>query len=169
MNLILYGMMGVGKTSVGMSLAESTGRRWVDTDGLIEKKHGVISEIFRCFGEEYFRRLETETVRGLNGLDGLVISVGGGLVLREENVSLLKGNGMMVYLRASVQTLEGRLASDTTRPLLKTGKPLNEHLQEMLQLRAPIYERVADFTIDTDGKTVVEIVNEILSVIDKNK
>lgn len=169
MNLILCGMMGAGKTSVGMRLAERTGRRWVDTDELIEKKYGAISEIFRRFGEEYFRRAETETIRGLSGLDGLVISVGGGLVLWKENVSLLKENGKIVYLRASVQTLEGRLVSDTSRPLLKTEKPLSERLQEMLKFRAPIYEGAADFTIDTDGKTVSEIVDEILSVTDENK
>ena len=169
MNLILCGMMGAGKTSVGMRLAERTGRRWVDTDELIEKKYGAISEIFRRFGEEYFRQVEMEITRGFREMDELVISVGGGLVLWKENVSLLKENGKIVYLRASVQTLEERLASDAARPLLKTDKPLSTRLQELLELRAPIYEAVADFTIDTDGKTVEELVDEIWSIIGGNK
>lgn len=169
MNLILCGMMGVGKTSVGIRLAERTGRRWVDTDAVIEEKYGAISEIFHRFGEEYFRQVETKTACDLMGLDNLVISVGGGFVLREENVSLLKNNGRLIYLRASVQTLEERLASDAARPLLKTDKPLSTRLQELLELRAPIYEAVADFTIDTDGKTVEEIVDEIWSIIGGNK
>ena len=169
MNLILCGMMGAGKTSVGIRLAERAGRRWVDTDTLIEEKYGAISEIFHRFGEEYFRQVETKTACDLMGLDNLVISVGGGLVLWKENVSLLKENGKIVYLRASVQTLEERLASDAARPLLKTDKPLSTRLQELLELRAPIYEAVADFTIDTDGKTVEEIVDEILSIMDENK
>jgi shikimate kinase len=110
-----------------------------------------------------------EITRGFREMDDLVISVGGGLVLCEENVSLLKENGKIVYLRASVQTLEERLASDAARPLLKTDKPLSTRLQELLELRAPIYEAVADFTIDTDGKTVEEIVDEIWSIIGGNK
>ena len=98
MNLILCGMMGAGKTTVGIKIAETVGLRWYDTDDVIVENHGKISDIFKRYGEEYFRKLETETVAKLSKKDGLVISVGGGLVLKEENVELLKRNGKIVYL-----------------------------------------------------------------------
>ena len=168
MNIVLCGMMGVGKTTVGKWLARSLGLRWVDTDECIVEKHGEISTIFERFGEEYFRALETEIVKELVQEDGLVLSVGGGLVLKEENVSLLKCNGKIVYLRASVETLTERLTADTTRPLLKTdGESLSERIEKILTARAPIYEGVADFTVDVDGKTSEETVDEIMMKLDK--
>lgn len=168
MNIVLCGMMGVGKTTVGKWLARANGLRWVDTDERIVVKHGEISTIFERFGEEYFRALETEIVKELVQEDGLVLSVGGGLVLKEENVALLKRNGKIVYLRARVKTLTERLTADATRPLLKTdGESLSERIEKILTARAPIYEGVADFTIDVDGKTPEEIVDEIMMKLDK--
>lgn len=170
MNVILCGMMGAGKTTVGRCLAQSLGLRWVDTDNLILEKYGEISSIFERFGEEYFRTLETEIVEELVQEDGLVISVGGGLVLKAENVSLLTSNGKIVYLRASVKTLVKRLTADATRPLLKTdGENLTEKIEKILQQRAPIYGALADFTIDVDGKTPEEIVGEIMMKLDKTQ
>ena len=170
MNVILCGMMGAGKTTVGRCLAQSLGLRWVDTDALIAKKYGDISMMFERFGEEYFRTLETEIVEELVQEDGLVISVGGGLVLKAENVSLLTSNGKIVYLRASVETLVKRLTADATRPLLKTdGESLTEKIEKILQQRAPIYGALADFTIDVDGKTPEEIVGEIMMKLDKTQ
>ena len=168
MNVVLCGMMGVGKTTVGKCLAQALGLRWVDTDERIVEKHGEISTIFEQFGEEYFRALETGIVKELVQEDGLVISVGGGLVLKEENVSLLKRNGKILYLRASVETLVGRLTADTTRPLLKTDEEsLTERIEKLLTARAPIYEGVADFTVDVDGKTPEEISGAIMMKLDK--
>lgn len=167
MNLILYGMMGVGKTTVGALLGQCTGRRWVDTDQLIEEKYGDIAELFHRFGEEYFRSLETEMVQTLAKQDGLVISVGGGLVLCEENVSLLKRNGVFMYLRASVQTLEERLTANPSRPLLQTGN-VKERVQGLLKTRASVYEKIADFTVDTDEKTAEEIAKGILFLTSGN-
>ena len=168
MNVVLCGMMGVGKTTVGKCLAQARGLRWVDTDERIVEKHGEISTIFEQFGEEYFRALETGIVKELVQEDGLVISVGGGLVLKEENVSLLKRNGKILYLRASVETLVGRLTADTTRPLLKTDEEsLTERIEKLLTARAPIYEGVADFTVDVDGKTPEEISGAIMMKLDK--
>ena len=169
MNLILCGMMGAGKTSVGIRLAERAGRRWVDTDTLIEEKYGGISEIFYRFGEAYFRQVEMEITRGFREMDDLVISVGGGLVLSEENVSLLKKNGKMVYLRGAVETLVGRLAGDKTRPLLRADDvSLTGQVEKILLARAPIYERVADFTVEIDGKTPENIAVEIMSKLQGN-
>ena len=85
--------MGCGKTTIGRKIAENTGKRWLDTDDFIVEKHGKITDIFAKHGEAYFRDLETETVRALAQEDGLIISVGGGLVLRTENNALLRQNG----------------------------------------------------------------------------
>ena len=85
MNIVLCGMMGVGKSSVGIRIAERTGRMWYDTDVVITDRYGRISDIFEFYGEAHFRSLETEIVRELSERDDLVISTGGGLVLKPEN------------------------------------------------------------------------------------
>jgi shikimate kinase len=165
MNLILCGMMGAGKTSVGKEVAKALGWRWYDTDQLIVERHGNVTEIFAKHGETYFRQLETEILKELVQADCMVLSVGGGLVLREENVSLLRKNGQIVFLCASVETLEKRLQLDSSRPLLQTEESLRERLQRLLKERTPIYEAVADFTVNVDGKTLEEIAAEIVSQI----
>ena len=105
MNIVLFGMMAAGKSTVGECLALAMCRPFVDTDRLIVERYGEITEIFERHGEGYFRVLEGEIVKELVQKDGQVIAVGGGLVLSEENVSLLKRNGKMVYLRGAVETL----------------------------------------------------------------
>ena len=97
MNLILCGMMGSGKTTVGLKIAEISGRKYYDTDGVIVERHGSIAEIFARYGEARFRALEKEIVRELTEQDQLVLSTGGGLVLKQENVELLKNNGKIVF------------------------------------------------------------------------
>ena len=161
MNIILCGMMGVGKTSVGVKIAEFTGRRWFDTDVVISDRHGSISDIFEFYGEAHFRALETDVVRELSVLDGLVISTGGGLVLKPENSELLKKNGKIFFMRASFETLLKRVRADENRPLLKDMGKTSETLGILLTQRTPIYERVADHIIDTDGKSVEEVAREI--------
>lgn len=164
MNLILCGMMGCGKTTIGRKIAENTGKRWLDTDDFIVEKHGKITDIFAKHGEAYFRDLETETVRALAQEDGLIISVGGGLVLRAENNALLRQNGKIVYLRANIETLLSRLQKDTQRPLLQSDEGLSTRLTGLLTVRAPIYERVCDYAVDVDGKTPDEIAAEIVAL-----
>ena len=162
MNIILCGMMGVGKSSVGIRIAELTGRRWYDTDIVISDRHGRISDIFEYYGEAHFRTLETEVVRELADKDGLVISTGGGLVLKPENNELLKRNGKIFFMRASFETLLGRVKADETRPLLRDTGKTAEKLGELLAQRTPVYEAVADCIVDTDGKSVDEVAREIV-------
>ena len=144
MNIVLCGMMGVGKTSVGIQIAKLTGRRWFDTDVVISDRHGKISDIFEYYGEAHFRALETDVVRELIKLDGLVISTGGGLVLQPENSEMLKQNGVIVFLRAGFETLISRVRADESRPLLKDTGRTAETLGQLLSVRTPIYEHVAD-------------------------
>lgn len=165
MNVILCGMMGCGKSTVGESLAERLGRAYCDTDALIVERHGRIADIFEKHGEAYFRHLETETVRELVQRDDLVIATGGGLVLKQENVTLLKGSGKVVFLRAKVETLVKLLQADRERPLLQNANSLRERLENLLKDRAPIYEEAADFIVDVDEKTPEEIAGEIIKWI----
>ena len=169
MNIVLCGMMGVGKTSVGIQIAKLTGRRWFDTDVVISDRHGKISDIFEYYGEAHFRALETDVVRELIKLDGLVISTGGGLVLQPENSEMLKKNGVIVFLRAGFETLISRVRADESRPLLKDTGRTAETLGQLLSVRTPIYEHVADHIVDTDGKTVEEVAREILALCGEEK
>lgn len=164
MNIILCGMMGVGKTSTGVRIAELTRRRWFDTDVVISDRYGRISDLFEYYGEEHFRSLETNIVRELAGQDGLVISTGGGLVLKYENTELLKKGGKIFFLRASFDTLLSRLRADETRPLLKDTGKTADRLGELLNERTPVYEHIADFIVDTDGKAVDEVAREVIAL-----
>ena len=165
MNIVLCGMMGVGKSSVGIKIAEYTGRRWVDTDVVIADRHGRISDLFEYYGEAHFRTLETELVEELAKQDGIVISTGGGLVLKPENSELLKRNGKIFFLRASFETLLKRVRADETRPLLKDTGKTAERLGELLRERTPVYELVADFIVDTDERTIEETAREIVRLV----
>ena len=165
MNVVLCGMMGVGKSSVGMEIARLTGRRWVDTDVVITTRHGRISDIFEFYGESHFRSLETEVAAELSKQDGLVVSTGGGMVLKHENAELLKQNGKVFFLRASFETLLSRVRADGTRPLLKDTGKTSERLCELLSERTPVYERVSDFVVDTDGKSIAQVAAEILALL----
>ena len=165
MNLVLCGMMGAGKSTIGVKIAELTGRRWYDTDGVISDRYGKISDIFEYYGEPHFRKLETEIVKELAEQDDLVISTGGGLVLKSENNVALQQNGKIVFLRASLKTLNQRLVVDGTRPLLQAStESISDRLQRLLKERTPIYEHVADYIVDVDGKTPLEIAKEIVAL-----
>ena len=170
MNLILCGMMGAGKTTIGIKIAEMTGRRWYDTDGLITDKYGKISDIFEYYGEAHFRRLETNIVKELSKQDDLVISTGGGLVLKKENNALMQEKGKIIFLRASIDTLSKRLRVDGTRPLLQTStESIRDRLVKLMQERTPVYEHVADYVVDVDGKTPEAIASEIIDLVQKDE
>ena len=160
MNTFIIGMPGSGKTTV-IDLYESIYHEQIyDTDECITKRHGNISGIFSEYGEEYFRELETEVIREICGYgDDAFVSTGGGAVLREENVRLLKSYGRIIYLRTGIETLLKRLEGDTSRPLLAGNRA--ERITELFNKRTPVYESVADIIIDTDGLTPKEVLEEI--------
>lgn len=162
-NLILIGFMGAGKTSVGEELAGRFGKTLIDTDRMIEERAGMsISDIFAVQGEEAFRRLETEVLEQLiSEASGEMISVGGGLPLREENRKLLKKLGTVIYLRVRPETVLARLKGDTTRPLLQ-GDDVEEKVNSLLSKRGPIYEMAADRIISVDGRSVEQIADAII-------
>ena len=158
-------MMGCGKSTVGARLAQKMNREYVDTDSVIVERYGQIADIFEQYGEAYFRDLETETVRELVQKEELVIATGGGLVLKQENVELLKTGGRIIFLRANLETLTERLQSDTERPLLQNAESLRVRLGKLLKDRAPMYEGVADLILEVDQKTPEQIADEIIKWI----
>ncbi len=158
-NLVLIGYMGSGKSTIGKAYAKKKGRTFLDTDAYIEAKEGrSISEIFSDEGETYFRKLEYDTIMELKHVfHDAVIATGGGLPISERNRAPLRQLGRIVYLKASKDTIYDRIKEDGNRPLLQVEEPRKE-IQNMLQKREPIYESVSDQIIETDGRTVEEII-----------
>jgi len=166
-NIILIGFRATGKTTIGKLLAKTLNKRFIDTDNLIERKVGkTISEIVAREGWPGFRKREKAVIRELAKEKNLVLALGGGAVLDKENVEYLKKNGFFVWLKANSKTILQRLKQDkkTTfqRPSL-TGKPLEAEIKEVLKERIPVYQDVADKSIDTDKMCPKEIVRIILS------
>lgn len=166
-NVFLIGMPGCGKTTVAAVFDWKCHEQTYDTDGIIEREHGKISEIFSEYGEEYFRDLETEVLKRVDSVEfDCFVSVGGGCVLREENVRIMKSDGnRIVYLRTKLSTLEERLKNDNSRPLLQGD--LHERLSKLYSERTPIYESVADVIVDTDGLTAEETFEKIRIALDE--
>lgn len=162
-NIILIGFMGCGKTSVGIKLSYQMKRTMIDTDKWIEQKQKMtVSEIFDAYGEEAFRQMETECLKELiRTADKQIISVGGGLPMREENHSLLKELGKVVYLKVTPETVYERLKDDTTRPLLQVEDPM-ERIRSLMAQRAPIYEKCADRIVEVSDKTFEEVLKQVM-------
>jgi shikimate dehydrogenase len=166
-NIILEGFMGSGKSTVSELLSEKLELELIDTDEAIEEAEGrKISDIFEKDGEEAFRDMETELMEMVvsEHMRETVISLGGGLPVREKNRELLKKAGKVVYLRTSPETVYDRLKGDDTRPLLKSDDPL-ARIKELQDKRGMIYEEAADIIVDTDGKTPSEVADEIIAAI----
>lgn len=161
-SIVLIGMMGAGKTSVGQCLERLTGLPLVDTDEIVTARFGIpVPEIFAKFGEEKFRETETEVLRGLSPDRQSVIVTGGGIVLREENVDLLRRLGIVVWLDAGEETLFERATRKRNRPLLETKDP-RETFSRLLEARRALYARIADIRIDGAGLTEEEVAKRIL-------
>jgi len=156
-NIILIGFMGCGKTSIGRRLSYKLRIPVEDTDKLIEQKKGQrISEIFEQSGEAAFRTMETELLNEIAQRDyKRIISVGGGLPVREENQVLLKKCGFVIYLRTDAETIYERLKDDCTRPLLQCENPL-EKIKSLMASREEAYVSCADFIVEEDGRNEEE-------------
>ena len=165
-HLVLVGMMGVGKTTIGTAVAARLGRRFVDSDELIEARAGrTVREIFESDGEPAFRQLETEAlVEALADPDPLVIAAAGGVVLRPENRAALEHSGaFVVWLKADPSVLAGRVHVGDHRPLL--GDDPEAALRRLLPQRVRWYEEVADASVETDDVPLAESVTDVLEII----
>lgn len=166
-NIVLIGFMGCGKSSVGLRYAQMQGIEFVDTDQLIVEKQGrSINEIFASDGEKVFRKMETDCLKELLAQENksFVLSVGGGVPIREENRKLLKQIGTVIFLKASSNVIFRRLRNDKTRPLLQNENPRGR-IMDLMSSRKQFYEATADFVLDVDGKNFDEILTEISDII----
>ena len=166
-NIILIGFMGCGKTTVGTAVAGRLGYNLLDVDLYIEKEAGCsISQIFADKGEQYFRELETDTLKKLNAsISHTVISTGGGLPMRPENAEELRKLGTVIYLDVQPEEVIRRLSGDTSRPLLQ-GDDVERKVNRLMDERRPVYESEADCVIPVTGRDVEEIVDELVCIVE---
>ncbi len=164
-NVVLTGFMGAGKNAIGKRLAQELNLEFANTDDIIEKEEGItITQIFKKFGEKYFRKLEKEVVKKVAQGKDQVISTGGGVVLDRENISNLKRNGVIICLWASPEVIRERTEKETYRPLLENVNR-EKRIKKLLDYRKPFYEKSADYIIDTSHLTVKEVVEKILKYL----
>jgi shikimate kinase len=162
-SIVLVGMTGAGKSAVGRCLQRRTGFSRCDTDEIVTSKFEMpISEIFSKHGENKFREAETDALQALATSEPLVIVTGGGIVLREENLDLLKRLGTVVWLEAGEATLFKRASRAGNRPLLHRKNP-RKAFTNMLRARLPLYAKIADIRVDTSVLTDEEVAIAILS------
>ncbi len=160
-NIVLTGFMGTGKTEVGRELARLLDMKLIDVDAELERSQKMtIKEIFKQFGEPGFREIETEIIIKISENKNIIISTGGGAVLKQENMDVLRKNGIIVCLIATPETILSRTGNSNDRPLLQVENPI-ERIKGLLDFRRPFYER-ADIMIDTEGKTPLQIAEEII-------
>ena len=159
-NIVLFGFMGTGKTSVGKKLAAELGLKFVDMDHIIEEREDrAISDIFATDGEPYFRNLERALVQELAAAEGMVVGTGGGVVLNAANIADFNGNGLCVCLNASPEEILKRLENDGSRPLLAEGNKL-EKINGILDARKDLYAKVPE-QVDTTGLSLDEVVERV--------
>jgi shikimate kinase len=168
MNIILIGYRGSGKSTVGSRLASRMGRRFVDTDDLIESEEGQIREMVAFHGWDYFRTIEKKMIEEISKEDNLVIALGGGAVLDPDNVVNLSKNGLIIWLKADREVVQKRINQDprtfASRPTL-TGKGTIEELEEIMVFRDPYYEKAGKIQFDTSSMNVEAVVENILTVL----
>jgi len=163
-NIVMFGFMGTGKTSVGKELADALGMEFLDMDHIIEEREGrSINEIFANDGEPFFRALERKLVQELSAREGLVIGTGGGVVLNGNNISDFSATGLCVCLSADPEEILKRLEKDGSRPLLAEGDKLAK-IRGILDSRKDLYAEVP-VQIDTTGLSISEIVRRIVQMV----
>ncbi|MFH1800348.1 MAG: shikimate kinase [Candidatus Omnitrophota bacterium] len=164
-NIYLIGMMGSGKTVTGKVLAERLGYTFVDLDAEIQAKEGrSIPEIFAQKGEPHFRDVESSVLDRFSKQEKQVIATGGGIVLRETNVQLMRETGKVILLQASAESLWQRVRYSKDRPLLNKSDPYGA-LRQILSDREPFYEKACYFSVGTDGKIAEDIAGEIQEIL----
>jgi shikimate kinase len=167
-SIVLIGMMGAGKSSVGRALARRLSLPRFDTDELLAEEHGMpVAQVFTLLGEDRFRDAETAILRTLDSTRRSVIVTGGGIVMRAENLPLLRELGTTIWLQADEAKLFERVSRRTSRPLLQTADP-RQTLRELLARREPLYAAAADLVIDTSAAMQHDIATRILETLQPN-
>lgn len=158
--------MGAGKSTIGRQLAQMLNMEFTDSDSEIEQRAGAdIDWIFDLEGEEGFRKREERVINELTQGQGIVLSTGGGSVLSRHNRNALSARGIVVYLATSVDKQFERTQRDKKRPLLQTDDP-RQTLEELAKVRNPLYEEIADITLQTDEQSAKVVATHIIELID---
>lgn len=169
-NIILVGPMGAGKTTIGRLISQSMGKHFYDLDKVIEDNAGAdIPWIFEKEGEDGFRKRETQALESIvhSDTNDLVLATGGGIVMRKENINILRDDALVVYLYASVAQQLYRTSKSTHRPLLQTGDP-RATLKKLFEVRDPLYRDVATLVIETDARHPKSVANKVLDAIKRH-
>lgn len=169
MNIVLIGFMGCGKTTVGRIISQILNWEFIDTDDLIiERTKCSISYIFAKYGEMYFRKIESDVIKDIADKDKCVISLGGGAVLNEQNLSELRKKSLIFYLKGSPETIISHIGNNKDRPLLQTSNPY-ETVKELLNKRHPLYINNCNYFIDIDEKDPYAIAKEIVYIFENSE
>ena len=164
---MLIGFMGVGKSTVSKELSKKFDMPEIDMDVMIvEKEDKSINDIFAERGEEYFRKVETECLIDIQKNKGYIVSCGGGVVVKDENINHMKNGGVILFLTATPETIYNRVKDDDSRPILKGNKNI-EFIEQLMNKRKDRYLAVADIIISTDNKSISEIVDEITDKLEE--
>jgi shikimate kinase len=164
-NLVLVGFMGSGKSSVGREIARRWAFRFIDTDTTIRHKYRKsIPDIFATFGEPFFRDEENKALQELQASQEAVIATGGGIILQPRNHPLLRTLGVVVWLTASEETIWERVSRNQNRPLLRTNDPRTT-IRNLMSARYPLYDAVADITVETTGLTHQEVADQAVAAL----
>lgn len=164
---MLIGFMGAGKTTVSRELSKMTGKKELDMDAYIVDREGMsIADMFDKYGEEYFRKKETESLVEIMDMEDLIVSCGGGVVVKDENVEHMKKGGVIVLLTATPETTLERVKNSTDRPILN-GNMNIQFITNLMNKRKDRYLSVADIIVETDNKKVSDICKEIMDKISK--
>lgn len=160
-SIILVGLMGAGKSTIGRQLARKLNLTFYDSDKVIEERTGVsIPTIFELEGEAGFREREEQAIAELSVMPNILLATGGGSILRETNREHIKAGGTVIYLKAAADQLFQRIKHDRNRPLMQTENPL-QTLRNLLKTREPLYLEVADIVVPTGKQKVNVILREI--------
>ena len=165
--IILVGMMGAGKTTIGKILSNKLNYDFIDLDKVIEEKSGVkINTIFEIEGESGFRDRELQVLSDSLEKDKVIISTGGGIVTNEKSrAQLIKHNALIIYLKANLQTLCNRLKNDNSRPILNVDDK-EQVIERILEEREPYYQDLADMDVDTSHMKSIDVVKFIIKKMD---
>lgn len=161
-NIFLIGFMGVGKSTIASTLQKKLGMERAEMDQMIVEAQGMpISEIFEKYGENYFRDVESKTLIDLQEKENILVSCGGGVVVRPENAEYMKKSGFVVWLTATPETVYERVKHSTDRPILN-GNMNVDYIRGLMEKRENLYAAAADIIVATDGKNAETICEEII-------